>query len=41
MFNKEKEYDNPQFEIVVINSVDIITVSPEDYEEEIGGILGF
>lgn len=41
MFNKEKEYDNPQFEIVVINSVDIITESPEDNEEEIGGILGF
>lgn len=40
MFSKERKYDNPQFEIVVINSVDVITTSPSDNEEEIGGILG-
>ncbi len=38
MFSKERKYDNPQFEIVVINSVDVITAS--DNELEAGELFG-
>ena len=42
MFIEEKEYSKPQFELVVINSVDIILVSKEeDNEVGVGAFLGF
>ena len=40
MFIEEKEYSKPQFELVVINSVDIITAS-RDIEVSVGDLFGF
>ena len=38
MMSEARKYEKPQFEVVVINSVDIITAS--DNEAEWGDVLG-
>lgn len=38
MVNEERKYEKPQFEVVVINSVDIITSSDSDNELDWGDI---
>ncbi len=32
MMNEERKYEKPQFEVVVINSVDIITSSDNEFD---------
>ena len=39
MFTEKKEYSKPQFELVVINSVDIMTES--DNSVDIGDLMAF